>query len=286
MSRPSIKQIHDERIAAGLCTKCGCPAAINLKQCRQCLDERQAKRHANAASGLCYECACRPVVPGLKRCRQCLDAVATTSKVLLHNDLLAACDHYGGRLCLNCGETILRFLNVDHILGGGNTHAKQLGRSSIGGVIRLPQWLRNHGYPPGYQILCWNDNLGKSRNGNILVESDTLYVCDCRYGSSHNDICNHGLTYQQRWNRRVFLEAVNIYGGPRCVCCGITNLFYLTLDHEFNDRRKHQYSSHDSVARWARKHGYPQDIGLRVMCANCNCGRQYNNGVCPHYGVS
>ena len=31
-----------------------------------------------------------------------------------------------------------------------------------------------------------------------------------------------------------------------------------------------------------RMAGWPKKDELRVLCFNCNCGRHYNNGVCPH----
>jgi hypothetical protein len=32
--------------------------------------------------------------------------------------------------------------------------------------------------------------------------------------------------------------------------------------------------------RWLRKNNYPE--GFQVLCANCNCGRHWNGGLCPH----
>lgn len=33
--------------------------------------------------------------------------------------------------------------------------------------------------------------------------------------------------------------------------------------------------------RWLRKHSYPKG-NFRLLCFNCNCGRELNGGICPH----
>lgn len=66
------------------------------------------------------------------------------------------------RFCACCGETNRMFLTVDHMNGGGAAHRKQSGGSD--GVLR---WLRDHGYPAGFQILCFNCNCGRARNGDV-----------------------------------------------------------------------------------------------------------------------
>jgi hypothetical protein len=68
--------------------------------------------------------------------------------------------HYGGEspACACCGESELAFLAVDHIDGGGNQHAKEIG----GAGSNLIRWLIDHDYPDGFQILCHNCNVAKS----------------------------------------------------------------------------------------------------------------------------
>jgi hypothetical protein len=54
---------------------------------------------------------------------------------------------YGSK-CVCCGETTFQFLAIDHI-NGTMTYL----------------WLKNHGWPPGFQVLCHNCNLAKSLYG-------------------------------------------------------------------------------------------------------------------------
>ncbi len=59
--------------------------------------------------------------------------------------------HYSGGTpkCAKCGITDIRVLSIDHINGGGR---KQI----IETHTSLPQWIVNHNYPDGFQILCMN----------------------------------------------------------------------------------------------------------------------------------
>jgi hypothetical protein len=70
--------------------------------------------------------------------------------------------------------------------------------------------------------------------------------------------------------------------GAKCVCCGETNLSFLTIDHINNDGGKQRkvIGSGLTVYMWIIKNGFPPD--LRVLCYNCNMGRAINGGICPH----
>lgn len=65
--------------------------------------------------------------------------------------------------CACCGETYLAFLTIDHIYGGGSAHTRQLGVH--GGEFY--SWLKRQGYPPGFQVLCFNCNSGRHMNGGV-----------------------------------------------------------------------------------------------------------------------
>jgi hypothetical protein len=47
-------------------------------------------------------------------------------------------------------------LTIDHINGGGRQHRLQAG---VKGDFYT--WLKRNGFPPGFQVLCWNCNHAK-----------------------------------------------------------------------------------------------------------------------------
>lgn len=90
---------------------------------------------------------------------------------------------------------------------------------------------------------------------------------------------------QKAWNLR--LEMIQAYGG-KCVCCGESHPRFLTIDHINGGGTKHRRDigwSGSSVAKYLRRMGWPQD-GYQLLCFNCNCGRAFNNGICPHKDVT
>ena len=67
-------------------------------------------------------------------------------------------DHYsnGRAKCRCCGETILAFLTLDHVKGGGNRDRKKHGEGSTFFLS-----LVRRKFPVGFQVLCSNCQLGK-----------------------------------------------------------------------------------------------------------------------------
>ena len=63
-------------------------------------------------------------------------------------------DYYGHK-CNCCGEPNIKFLTVDHVNNNGHEHRKKKGQITLG-VYRD---VIKQGFPPDYQILCWNCNI-------------------------------------------------------------------------------------------------------------------------------
>lgn len=80
------------------------------------------------------------------------------------------------------------------------------------------------------------------------------------------------------------MECLLHYGGnpPKCACCGEANIGFLTLDHVNNDGVEHRRPRAADMQITLKKAGFPADPPIQVLCYNCNCGRENNNGVCPH----
>lgn len=62
--------------------------------------------------------------------------------------------HYGNGYigCVNCGETRLACLSIDHIKGRTE---KEKNKTGLKGVA-MYRWLKRNRYPKGYQVLCMN----------------------------------------------------------------------------------------------------------------------------------
>lgn len=90
-------------------------------------------------------------------CKECLQLTVAKRKNEVISQILTV---YGAR-CACCGEAEPKFLTIDHVNGGGEKHRKEIGRYRV-----LTEIIRA-GFPSDYQILCWNCNCGKSRNGGV-----------------------------------------------------------------------------------------------------------------------
>lgn len=72
-------------------------------------------------------------------------------------------NHYSkGKMCCSCcGEKEYVFLTIDHINGGGTQHRKEVP------AAHLARWLIKNNFPEGYDVLCFNCNCGKHKNGGV-----------------------------------------------------------------------------------------------------------------------
>lgn len=70
---------------------------------------------------------------------------------------------YGGYICACCGETEPKFLTLDHINNDGGKFRKATKPSGS----RLYDWIIKNGFPKEFQVMCWNCNSGRARNGGI-----------------------------------------------------------------------------------------------------------------------
>ena len=77
------------------------------------------------------------------------------------------------------------------------------------------------------------------------------------------------------------------YGGPRCVCCGITGEVFLAFDHINNDGNQHRLEimGHRTATGTGfyskmKQAGFPPI--LQVLCHNCNTAKHINGGSCVH----
>lgn len=93
-----------------------------------------------------------------------MHAVRNATVARFRRRLRLACLAAYGNACACCGESSERFLTIDHVNNDGAAHRRSLrggGRPQAGAGNNTYPWLRKNGFPPGFQILCWNCNWAK-----------------------------------------------------------------------------------------------------------------------------
>jgi hypothetical protein len=85
----------------------------------------------------------------------------------------------------------------------------------------------------------------------------------------------------KKYRKELKAKVIAGYGGI-CTCCGEGNPAFLSVDHVNGGGRAHRASLGGGVALYLDiiKREFPDDMTL--LCYNCNLGRAYNDGVCPH----
>jgi hypothetical protein len=112
-----------------------------------------------------------------------------------------------------------------------------------------------------------------------------------KYARDHYQRTKHdySLTYRKpeyiskmtkKYFRRLKEDVISAYGGV-CVCCGENRLPFLTVEHSKHDGKEHRKRVKQKVYQDLRKRGFPKDIGVTILCWNCNMATRYG-AVCPH----
>lgn len=168
---------REQKLSQGLCGTCGrLPCLEGKTDCQCCRDRRAARQRERYAAakksgvelraakrekfkelGLCSRCGNREPVAGRLTCKECLDKIHA-----YHQSLLTEIyQHYGNR-CVCCGECNRLFLTIDHVDNDGSVH-----REKYGSGTPFYKWIKSNGYPDSLQILCYNCNCGRARNGGV-----------------------------------------------------------------------------------------------------------------------
>jgi hypothetical protein len=88
------------------------------------------------------------------------------------------------------------------------------------------------------------------------------------------ECCRKAREYAQKVQREVFAAYGNV-----CSCCGESKPEFLSIDHIDGGGTAHRKRI-SNIYTWLRANKFPS--GYRILCFNCNCGRERNGGVCPH----
>lgn len=83
--------------------------------------------------------------------------------------------HYshGTNRCACCGESDIAFLTIDHIVP-----VRRKGHDTREVGTGLYARLRAQGFPPGYQVLCYNCNCAKGTDGECPHQRFTIFDVD------------------------------------------------------------------------------------------------------------
>lgn len=82
------------------------------------------------------------------------------------------------------------------------------------------------------------------------------------------------------WRVKLKKEIIEQYGG-KCVCCGESEILFLTIDHVNNDGYLLRKIETTQIYSFLKKNNFPKD-SYQLLCFNCNLGKHYNGGRCPH----
>jgi hypothetical protein len=81
-------------------------------------------------------------------------------------------NHYGGFVCVCCGEKEPRFLSLDHVNNDGAAFRRTISGKRTSAGYHTYIVLKRRGYPPGYQVLCMNCNHGKRMNHGVCPHKE------------------------------------------------------------------------------------------------------------------
>lgn len=159
------RETYAARIADGLCGICGREREQkNRRRCNRCLkiackavSTYQKSLHRRR---LCVTCGAPS--EGAYRCGTCATKSFERHRLRYQRFKDLVFEHYGGYRCACCAETRSQFLTLDHIDGGGALERKRLGVAG-----HYYKWLIESGYSTKLQVLCWNCNCGRYKNGGV-----------------------------------------------------------------------------------------------------------------------
>lgn len=170
------KALHRRRIEKGLCQMCGnFPHSDNKKTCVFCSIKRSSRDGVplytrRKESGLCVKCGKAPPNKNKTMCEPCSEKNRAKAARFAREKRVPAVktvyEHYGNT-CVCCGASEPLFLTIDHINSDGAEH-----RRNFVGSARLPMWLVENDFPEGFQILCFNCNCGRQRNGGLCPHKE------------------------------------------------------------------------------------------------------------------
>lgn len=163
------RKLTGKKHPGDVCLKCGRKNFVRIHKtwslCPECHRKYKMNwRHKNKLKEKKY----RDKYKTSERGKQVLESWAVRNKLKrtkqrreeVRQRKLFVMQHYSklNPVCACCNERNLDFLTIDHIQNNGAKHRK------IDKIGHLYIWLIKNKFPRGFQVLCWNCNLGKAKN--------------------------------------------------------------------------------------------------------------------------
>lgn len=212
----------------------------SLKQCIKCdiilTEENWSNYNKKAKHYICKSCR-----QAQEKIRHIIDVDYNKKQLNRYHQRRSAVIHAYGDFCLQCGEDDYYKLTIDHINNDGYLHRKLLNNHVIDYLYNNPTDKNN------YQILCYNCN------------------------------CSKNIIYKDKYALRDKKIVMEEYGN-QCFNCYEDRIERLTIDHKNNDgaeqRKKFKCYTGVRMYRWIIKNNYPDDLGLQILCYNCNYSKR------------
>jgi len=115
----------------------------------------EIKRAKRKALGLCIQCGHVREETTRTKCLRCVEKNAIWSRETIANLKQQVIVGYGSK-CACCGITIREFLSLDHVVESRADEKKR--RGFVLHCMTLYQKLIREGFPPTFQLLCFNCN--------------------------------------------------------------------------------------------------------------------------------
>ena len=255
MPREDKKILYRQRVADGICTKCGKnDSRQNRKTCQDCADyealcrnkDKDASRKQKVAifrkkNGICTTCGTNKKKKSSNLCESCSKKASQSNRRLRES-------RKSDKICIRCG--------------GRPTYAR----------YKICQECRKKEAKTKRQKYI---DKGLCKNcGAHPIRSETTTTCQKCFDRAK---ANKKKRQSKNW------EMILDHYGPKCNCCGETTTEFLTLDHINNDGAVHKRSlntkdSH-AIKKWVVQNHFPDNF--QILCYNCNCVRN-TLGYCPH----
>lgn len=266
------KELYALRRSQGICVS-GCgrktDGKVTCVVCRERARERVVTRVQ--VEGRCVACG-EPRAPGDCRCLVCIAKGKAYREGLKERGLCVACQRPMDRVgsyCLAC-------------CAKAKAKREAAVASGMCRNCRRPNPIGGKHCPE-----CRQKN---SRKRKATAKSGICYLCRGPLDTK-SEICSNCTAVRVAGRadktKRIRAEVFTAYGGFICACCGETEPRLLELDHKNNDGRSHRKelkASGNHVGHryyvWIKENNFPPIY--RVLCCNCNKGRQLNGGTCPH----